>query len=194
MEEFAKQELPARQEFMKSVKGLSAKEAAQKAKEFFKSFSSKENGYVHGGAFWPLSKWAQEGFDSVAIEARTPQRDIMQHNILGRCYRVKIVSTYESGRHGHERGDETRANSSRMEELLAQLIKQHGNAPAASATTVPDAASDKKEEEEEQGTASDSSISSSSSSSSDKKKKKKKKHKDKKDNKSAKKDNKKDIL
>ena len=165
--EMEKQGLEAKQEFMRSVKGLSGSASADKARVYIKSFETHESRFRNGGAFWPLSKWAADGFDADAIERLTPLCDQQRHDILGRCYRVKIMEKEEAGARGTTKGDNIGFNE-KLDKLMDALAKKSSaassSAPAADESGASKAASD-----------SDSSDSSSSSSSSGKNKKKRKK-------------------
>ena len=154
---------------------MSGKVAAEKARDFLRSYETSETRYSNGGAFWPLAKWATEGFDSTKIEALTPAQDIQHHPILGKCYRVKILMQEEAGSQGTTRGDEVG-----MQHTLSDLIKAMQSAgsqqPAGSADGAP-AAGDGGGSDSMSNVGSDSSSSSSSSRGKKKKKADKKKKK-----------------
>lgn len=116
-----------------------------------------------GGQFLPLAKWRHDGFDDVAIAARTVPEDITEDDVLGTCYRVKIMSTYDAGEKTTDVGDETKAKMD-VENVVKQVLSSLG------ATDPPDVAP-----VEPKSNSSSSSSSSDSSSSSRKKSKKKKK-------------------
>ena len=101
-----------------AVQDLNGAMTAEKARTFLKSFERHEQTYALGGVFWPLQKWAHEGFDAKAIEELTPAEDIQMHNILGLTYRVKQLTTMETGTRGYEKGDELAFKSS-MKKLMA---------------------------------------------------------------------------
>ena len=73
--------------------------------------------YVDGGEFLPLSVWQNRGFNVADIAEKTPPADIASHPVLGKVYRVAIVSTSKVNREGTKRGDcakqETPSGSSR---------------------------------------------------------------------------------
>ena len=45
------------------------------------------------GKFMPLSWYAHDGFDTIAIEAHTADIDKEEHEVLGMTYRVEIHET-----------------------------------------------------------------------------------------------------
>ena len=133
------------------------------------------------GDFLPLSAWAQKGFDVSLIESLTEDADVMEHPVLGKCYRVAI--------HGH-------GTSIEQQTIREQVLKGSGSVrkrPALKDTPdvplgqadapeyMPDAQGFPEEDlspkypTDSDDESSDSSDSSSDSSTSDKKKKKKKK-------------------
>ena len=102
----------------RSVQDLNQAATAEKAGTFLKSFERHEQTYALGGVFWPLAKWAHEGFDAEAIERLSVEEDIQKHNILGLTYRVKQLTTMETGTRGYEQGDELAFKSS-LKKLMA---------------------------------------------------------------------------
>lgn len=64
------------------------------------------------GDFLPLSAWAQKGFDVSLIESLTEDADVMEHPVLGKCYRVAI--------HGH-------GTSIEQQTIREQILKGSGS-------------------------------------------------------------------
>ena len=56
------------------------------------------------GQFLPLAKWAHDGFDSETIKAKSLPDDVIEHAVLGTCYRVSILEKTERGIAGTDRG------------------------------------------------------------------------------------------
>ena len=110
----------------------------------------------------PLTKWAHDGFNADHIETGTPPEDIIQDPILGTCYRVKIMATYESGSNSTISGDETKGLM-KLDEMMQNILAAMGT------QNIPEIA----KHDEPSSSESESATSSSSSSSSDKKKSKK---------------------
>ena len=159
---FSDKTLADRQHFMSSLQGTTAEQAAQKATVFFRSENIDKRGYHLGGQFLPLTKWAHDGFNAGDIEKGTPPEDIIQDPILGTCYRVKIMATYESGSNSTISGDETKGLM-KLDEMMQKILAAMGT------QNIPEI----PKQNEPSSSESESATSSSSSSSSDKKKSKK---------------------
>ena len=54
---------------------------------------SVEETYLEGGDFLPLSVWATRGFNVADIEAKVKPEDVKQHSVLGKVYRVQLISS-----------------------------------------------------------------------------------------------------
>ena len=126
--------------------------------EVFSQAEVHEEAYMEGGTFMPLGAWTAKGFDGNAIETKSLPCDVREHPVLGRTFRVKLVSTS----HTEKR---TLGRESKMTGLLKKKPRAllGGEEPLA----IEDARSES------------SSSSSSSSSSDDKKRSKKSKKKSK---------------
>ena len=126
--------------------------------EIFSQAEVHEEAYMEGGTFMPLGAWTAKGFDGNAIETKSLPGDVREHPVLGRTFRVKLVSTS----HTEKR---TLGRDSKMTGLIKKKPRAllGGEEPLA----IEDARSES------------SSSSSSSSSSDDKKKSKKSKKKSK---------------
>ena len=126
--------------------------------ETFSQAEVHEEAYMEGGTFMPLGAWMAKGFDGNAIETKSLPGDVREHPVLGRTFRVKLVSTS----HTEKR---TLGRDSKMTGLIKKKPRAllGGEEPLA----IEDARSDS------------SSSSSSSSSSDDKKRSKKSKKKSK---------------
>jgi hypothetical protein len=88
---------------MQSVIGTSGSEAVAMATELIDNFKIDQEYYADGGEYLPLSVWATRGFDATMIAAKTPERDRRICSILGPTFRVKILSTGNSGTRGTKR-------------------------------------------------------------------------------------------
>ena len=90
----------AQQDFFKSLHGTSGKDAVALAKEKLASFESHRQEYAEGGKYMPLTYWTRKGFDASAIESLSVPSDVMEHRILGTCYRVAVLYKGEAGHKG----------------------------------------------------------------------------------------------
>ncbi len=90
-------------DFMISMHGTSGSEAAAMATTLIQTFQIDQEYYADGGEYLPLSVWQTRGFDAARIEANTPERDRRICSILGPTFRVKILSTGNSGSRGSKR-------------------------------------------------------------------------------------------
>ena len=61
--------------------------------ETFSQAEVHEEAYMEGGTFMPLGAWMAKGFDGDAIETKSLPRDVKEHPVLGKTFRVKLVST-----------------------------------------------------------------------------------------------------
>ena len=57
-----------------------------------------EKHYAEEGEFLPLSVWERRGFNAQDIEANTAAADVAVHPVLGKVYRVSIMSSGSGGR------------------------------------------------------------------------------------------------
>lgn len=138
-----------------------------------------EQHYDESGQFLPLAAWEKKGFDPKLIEERSKPWNIMNHEILGKVYRVALLETGERGSKGQSTTDSTSTNMKRKASAMVAALR------------VDPAEADEPATEEDVDEVSSSSSTSSSSSSNDRKKKKKKKQNGKKQKKLKKKEAKK---
>jgi len=191
-DEFKRASVEEQQLFMKNASVLPNKALISSAKCFLAKYERHEKTYEEGGAFFPLSKWSKDGFDAERIERLTPDEDIMEHDILGKVYRVAILYKSIRGAQGAESSKRLRSN---MKNAAKQIADEPAVIGGASSSTVVPAIEPKPAEvptpcdnngdaSSKQGSnksksssnsSSKSSSSSASSSSSSKKTKKKKK-------------------
>ena len=83
--------MASKEQVTKEIQEVNAKALPQAVNNIFQKFSTKEEKYENGRVFWPLAKWAHEGFDAAKIAALSTQEDIQNHSILGDCYRVVLM-------------------------------------------------------------------------------------------------------
>ena len=105
-EQFKNQTEEAKQEFMRNI--ADCKSLAQvevKANQMLVRFEQHSEYYSEGGQFLPLSVWATQGFNVEAIERHSKPEDKMIHDVLGPCYRVKLLTKGIQGERGHRRRD-----------------------------------------------------------------------------------------
>ena len=107
---FSRGNLEDKQRFMRDCKDVNAKALPAMAKRFHESYEVKERSYAKGGQFLPLPKWAHDGFDAESIKAKSLPEDIIEHSVLGTCYRVSILEKTERGISGTKEGDHVVGN------------------------------------------------------------------------------------
>lgn len=136
------------------------------SEEYLRRFEKRARFFLHNGEFLPLSVWGTRGFDTERIASSTPAADTVEHPVLGKCYRVEILSTGSKGELGWER--DSSANATGVSSRGVQPTLQIMPAPAQ---TVANAESDKPKKKEkskaDKADSDDSSSDSDDSSSSD---------------------------
>jgi hypothetical protein len=90
-------------EFYRGTDNMTADQLAAKANEVMSAYSSEEQHFFDGGEFLPLSVWERRGFDIQRIESRTRPEDVKDDDVLGKVFRVRIISTGVQMRVGNER-------------------------------------------------------------------------------------------
>ena len=151
----------SRQQFYQSIADMGGDECVEHL-EVFSQAEVHEEAYMEGGTFMPLGAWIAKGFDGNAIETKSLPGDVREHPVLGKTFRVKLVSTV----HTEKR---TRCRESKMNVPLKK--KPRALLGRGASGEEPLAIEDARSES--------SSSSSSSSSSDDKKRSKKSKKKSK---------------
>ena len=81
----------------------SAMEVQVKASQMLERFEKHTDYYDEGGQYLPLSVWDGKGFNVDSIERFSKPEDKMNHDVLGPCYRVKILEKGSQGERGHFR-------------------------------------------------------------------------------------------
>ena len=176
-----------RREFYRSVAGKCSKDTIATLESFKKKETEGEE-YCYNGEYVPLGVWGQRGFDTDRIQRLTPESDKKEHNVLGVCYRVKILTTSNWRKREAEVTESMRASGSEKPSKVPKPT------PGMGMLALEDGDPDGEPSGSDNESAESSSSTSSSSSSSDKKKKrhKSKKHSKKKDKKRKHKKDKKD--
>ena len=110
-----------------------------RAQKMLTEFSKSEDWYENGGAFLPLSVWAQKGWDVERIRKNTPAKDIVETAQGGSCYRVKILSLGERGTRGQleerqEKADDAKKQRQIMADMEKFLIEQKKQEAASSSS------------------------------------------------------------
>ncbi len=154
------------EEFYKAVAGLGANAAAEQVESYTHSETHEES-FIEGGTFLPLGAWQAKGFDVVAIESRSHASDVVMHPVLGKTYRVRLLSTAHTAKRTLHRDSTV---SKRAKKIRVTPEVPHGTDDEASPQLAI-------EDRDASSSSSSSSLRSSSSSSSDDKKNKKKKSK-----------------
>ena len=168
---------PQTVQFFKDMAGKTQKDVLAAAEAFVKMYEVQEEYFDNGGAFQPLDYWAKQGYDADAIKTKTKDSDKMWHDVLGECYRVRMVTSGTSGKRGSMEESGTRGRAKR----------QKFNPCGGSSAKPEEEPETPKQEEEQSDESEDGGSSSSSSSSSDSDEKGKKAKKTKKLKKKAKK-------
>ena len=90
------------QAYMRSMATCLGKDWAEKMKDaelkFFEKRKQQEKHYAEEGEFLPLSVWSTRGFNARDIEANSAAADVTYHPVLGKVYRVSIMSSGSGGR------------------------------------------------------------------------------------------------
>ena len=94
----------AKQEFYASIADVQGKVALEtKTSAFLNVFEKNASVYSDVGEFLPLSVWQAKGFNIDDIERNTQIENTANHPVLGKVYRVAILSTGQAGAQGTER-------------------------------------------------------------------------------------------
>ena len=94
----------AKQEFYASIADVQGKVALEtKTSAFLNVFEKNASVYSDVGEFLPLSVWQAKGFNIDDIERNTQVENTADHPVLGKVYRVAILSTGQAGEQGTER-------------------------------------------------------------------------------------------
>lgn len=122
-----------RQAFYQSARNLGFAKTIESAESFrLEKYQQEEEYFVNGGEFLPLSVWANQGFNTELIVKNTSPNDIRDHDVLGKTYRVKILSTGKRGQQGsrqtHEvasaKGGKTQESGPATVERLKKELKE----------------------------------------------------------------------
>jgi hypothetical protein len=104
MSRFKNLDKDARSEFWKAVRNNGGKANIRAmVKETFKKYEKHEKKTTASGAYQPISWYEKQGYDGDVIRNRCT--DSVEHPILGKCYRLEILSAEDSSIYGYERSD-----------------------------------------------------------------------------------------
>ena len=93
--------------FFMDIRALHDKQAViAHSTQRFVSFETHQQEYREGGAFWPLSVWATQGWDTSLIIAEARPEDIRNVRMAGVCYRIPVYTSADTGKRGHTNTDE----------------------------------------------------------------------------------------
>jgi hypothetical protein len=112
----------AQQEFFRSLHGSSGAGAVALAKEKLANFEEHRQEYAEGGKYMPLSYWTRKGLDARATETLSVPSDVMDHRILGTCYRVAVLYKGEAGHKGQARSSEAESTRPPMKAAAAASV------------------------------------------------------------------------
>ena len=155
----------AKQLFMREIASAKgARDVLTKASKLLQSYEEHEEFYAEGGDFLPLEVWQSRGFNSDNILTRSKEANIRMCPVLGRTFRVPIISGGKRGVKGSRRVDELESSgqAKQLKKQLKKLKKEIGDKKAEQ----PDVEEDGNEGEgaddsESAGGSSDSDVSSS---------------------------------
>ncbi len=100
-EEFKALTADEQQQFYLSARAIYSTANVQKlATDCLEKYKVEESHWAFGGEHLPLSVWRTRGFDAERIERTTPGCDVIETPQLGKCYRVKILSSGQRGMSG----------------------------------------------------------------------------------------------
>ena len=104
MSRFKNLDKDARSEFWKAVRNNGGKANIRAmVKETFKKYEKHEKKTTASGAYQPISWYEKQGYDGDVI--RNQCTDSVEHPILGKCYRLEILSAEDSSIYGYERSN-----------------------------------------------------------------------------------------
>jgi hypothetical protein len=104
MSRFKNLDKDARSEFWKAVRSNGDKANIRAmVKETFKKYEKHEKKTTASGAYQPISWYEKQGYDGDVI--RNQCTDSVEHPILGKCYRLEILSAEDSSIYGYERSN-----------------------------------------------------------------------------------------
>lgn len=149
--------------FYRDCRDSSAGDITLKAETVAKRYKIAESYFEGKGEFLPLSVWAAKGYDAAMIAANSALEDQHDDPVVGRVYRLRVISTGDRQTEGEQ--------NTHMMMASSRNKRKRG---------VKDAADDANAVADEKSEWSDDDSSSTSSSSSHKKKKSKKGKKNKK--------------
>ena len=130
---------------------MSGDQAADHVEHFIQA-ESHEDAYMEGGTFLPLGAWVAKGFDGNAIETKSLPSDVREHPVLGKTFRVKLVSTMHTEKRTLARESKMSANMKKRARALPQpgdavegrLAIQDGCSESSSSTSSSSSSDDKK--------------------------------------------------
>jgi hypothetical protein len=103
--------------FYDGAHDMEAGDLLKKARELLEASEAHGEFYIDGGKFLPLSVWSRMGYDVDRIDRLTLKEDTKEDRVLGKTFRVKVLSTGNKG--------ET------MVKRTSQLKRKRGAAPLA---------------------------------------------------------------
>ena len=68
------------------------------AKDYLDRHHTSEHYFEEGGQYLPLSVWDRKGFNIDDIRDKSLPEDRIEHGVLGRCFRVRLLSKGTIGR------------------------------------------------------------------------------------------------
>ena len=180
LETFQGLDVDKKRAFMAKISEMSSVGVAKEAEDFINHESHSEF-YVDSGEFLPLTVWQARGFDIVAIVEKSRPSDMKDHDVLGKTYRVSLLTTGNKGEKGIKRRSALQISSAVQKKQIA--LASPAEAADTSLVAAASASTDNDNGEDIDGSSSSDTTSSTSSSLASDRKKKHKKHKKSKKNK-----------
>ena len=101
--DFSKTDLGKMQAFFAECKGKAQSEINTLSSDLLKEYKKEENFFDDSGTYLPLSVWKQQGFDIDSIVEHSKPSDVMDHDVLGKTYRVPLLLKGNRGSQGYNR-------------------------------------------------------------------------------------------
>ena len=97
-----------RRDFMKGIAECDAAGAIEAVNEMMEKYEDHYEMYEDSGSYLPLGVWKQKGFDPVMIEQNSAKEDIRDCRVVGKVYRVPILTKGRGGVKGARRSSRSK--------------------------------------------------------------------------------------
>ena len=148
-ESFKGLDIEAKRAFMREIaEAKGAHQVMLRASKLLQSYEEHEEFYAEGGDFLPLEVWQSRGFNSANILNKSKPSDIRMCPVLGRTFRVPIISGGKRGVKGSRRVDDLKEDGQQNKELKRELKKLKRELDNARSAQLEDAGDDDDEQGE----------------------------------------------